>query len=138
MPMVPALAHTGEHAPVLDRLGEILAPATVFYLDLHSNPELSGEESRTARQLADRLAQDGYSVTEGVGGHGVVGVLRNGDGPVVMVRAELDALPLREQTGLPYASRSPVMHACGHDLQDRKSTRLNSSHTVLSRMPSSA
>ncbi|MFC1412383.1 amidohydrolase [Streptacidiphilus sp. N1-12] len=114
--MAPAPASAVGPGPVLAGLDEILAPATVFYLDLHRNPELSGEEARTARRLAARLEQDGYRVTAGVGGHGVVGVLRNGEGPVVMLRTELDALPLREDTGLPYASRSAVMHACGHDL----------------------
>lgn len=95
-------------------------------MDVHSHPELSFEETRTARIAADALRDAGYDVTNGIGRTGVVGVLRNGDGPTVMVRADMDALPVREQTGLPCASTrtatdldgrtSPVMHACGHDM----------------------
>jgi hippurate hydrolase len=97
-----------------------------FYRDLHRNPELSGQERRTAGRVAERLRQAGYEVHEGVGGTGVVGVLRNGMGPTVLLRADMDALPVREATGLPYASTAtaadpegnpvPVMHACGHDM----------------------
>jgi amidohydrolase len=95
------------------------------YIDLHRHPELATQEHRTAGIVATRLGSSGYDVTSGVGGTGVVGVLRNGDGPTVALRADMDALPVREQTGLPYASevvatdrdgrRVPVMHACGHD-----------------------
>nr|WP_188269010.1 MULTISPECIES: amidohydrolase [unclassified Streptomyces] len=95
---------------------EALRPALLLYLDVHRAPELSGAESRTAGLFADRLAALGLDVTRGVGGHGVVGVLRNGEGPRVCLRAELDALPLTERTGLPYASGNGAMHACGHDL----------------------
>lgn len=104
----------------------VLAEAAALYLDLHRDPELSGAEERTAARFAAALAAAGCEVTRGIGGHGVVGVLRNGPGPVVMLRAELDALPVREDTGLPYASTAtatgpdgaqvPVMHACGHDV----------------------
>ncbi len=97
-----------------------------FYIDLHRNPELSLHEERTAAKVADRLRQAGFQVTTGVGGTGVVGVLKNGAGPTVMLRTELDALPVEEKTGLPYAStvrvkddagaEVPVMHACGHDV----------------------
>jgi amidohydrolase len=97
-----------------------------LYRDLHAHPELSMQEKRTAAEVARRLAGLGWEVTAGVGGTGVVGVLRNGDGPVVMLRADMDALPVRETTGLPYASTAtavdpegrpvPVMHACGHDM----------------------
>ncbi len=98
-----------------------------LYLDLHSNPEISLQEKTTSAKMAARLREiDGFEVTEGVGGYGVVGVLRNGEGPVVMLRTDLDALPMKEETGLPYASRVtttnaagetvPVMHACGHDV----------------------
>ncbi|OEU88943.1 amidohydrolase [Streptomyces abyssalis] len=97
-------------------LKELLRPLVAFYLDLHRNPELSGSESRTAARFAGWLEGEGYDVARGVGGHGVVGVLRNGDGPRVMLRAELDALPVRERTGLAYASEGPAMHACGHDM----------------------
>jgi amidohydrolase len=97
-----------------------------LYIDLHSHPELSLHEVATAAKLAERLRHLGYEVTTRVGGTGVVGVLRNGAGPTVMLRTELDALPVEEKTGLPYAStvrvqndagvEVPVMHACGHDV----------------------
>src|SRR5690349_11105673 len=93
-----------------------------LYRDLHSHPELSHQERRTAGVVAGWLREAGCEVREGVGGTGVVGTLRNGDGPSVLLRADMDALPVREQTGLPYASTrttadgSPVMHACGHDV----------------------
>ena len=88
-----------------------------FYLDVHQHPELSLKEVRTAERLAAAMKRGGYEVTTGVGGTGVVGVLRNGTGPTVLLRAELDALPVIEDTGLPFASTVPgVMHACGHDI----------------------
>jgi hippurate hydrolase len=97
-----------------------------LYVDLHQTPELSSHETQTAVKLADRLRSLGYEVTEKVGGTGVVAILKNGDGPTIMLRTELDALPVEEKTGLPYASKVrtkddaghdvPVMHACGHDL----------------------
>ncbi|MEU4034288.1 amidohydrolase [Streptomyces collinus] len=88
-----------------------------FYRDLHRHPELSLREHRTAGKLAGRLQAAGFETAEGVGGTGVAGVLRNGDGPTVLLRADMDALPVREETGLPYASATDgVMHACGHDL----------------------
>ena len=97
-----------------------------LYLDLHQNPELSGHEAQTAAKLAARLRNLGYDVTEHVGGTGIVAILKNGAGPTVMLRTELDALPVEEKTGLSYASKVhskddaghdvPVMHACGHDL----------------------
>jgi amidohydrolase len=100
--------------------------AHTLYIDLHQSPELSSHEIQTAFKLAARLRGLGYEVTEGVGGTGVVAILKNGAGPTVMLRTELDALPVEEKTELPYASRVhakddagldvPVMHACGHDL----------------------
>ncbi len=97
-----------------------------LYRHFHKNPELSGSEVSTARRFAAELEGAGFLVTQGVGGHGVVAVMENGDGPAVMVRADLDALPIREETGLPYAGKpvvlqgnggeSGVMHACGHDV----------------------
>ncbi|MFJ6012695.1 amidohydrolase [Streptomyces sp. NPDC092952] len=96
---------------------EVLRPALELYLDVHAHPEPSGAERRTAALFAARLAASGCAVTRDVGGHGVVGVLRNGDGPTVLLRTELDALPVTERTGLVYASTVPgVTHACGHDL----------------------
>ncbi len=97
-----------------------------LYLDLHQNPELSSHETQTAAKLASRLRSLGYDVTEHFGGTGIVAILKNGPGPTVMLRTELDALPVEEKTGLAYASKVhakddagrevPVMHACGHDL----------------------
>ncbi|KQZ70938.1 amidohydrolase [Nocardioides sp. Root151] len=97
-----------------------------LYRDLHAHPELPHQETRTAGLVAKRLRESGCEVHEGVGGTGVVGVLRNGDGPTVLMRADMDALPVKEETGLPYASTAtatdetgaevPVMHACGHDV----------------------
>src|SRR5215831_8751005 len=102
------------------------AAQEAFYKDLHSRPELSHEEHRTAQRVADQLQRHGYAVHNGIGGTGVAGVLSNGDGPTVLLRCELDALPVREDTGAPYAStvtardasghEVPVDHACGHDM----------------------
>ncbi|MFE7750927.1 amidohydrolase [Streptomyces sp. NPDC057428] len=105
-----------EHHPALTHVTSAVRPALTLYLDVHRTPELSGRESRTAALFADRLAGAGFEVARGVGGHGVAGVLRNGDGPRVYLRTELDALPLAERTGLPYAATNGAMHACGHDL----------------------
>jgi hippurate hydrolase len=111
---------------VLDRLGEVRRWQEEFYRDLHAHPELSHQETRTAANVADRLRASGCEVHEQVGGTGVVGLVRNGEGPVVLLRADMDALPVKEATGLPYASKLtatsadgdqvPVMHACGHDV----------------------
>ena len=93
-----------------------------FYRDLHAHPELPHQEHRTAGNVAARLRDTGFEVHEGIGGTGVVGILRNGDGPTVLLRADMDALPVLEATGLSYASTqtaddgTPVMHACGHDV----------------------
>ena len=96
-----------------------------LYRDLHANPELSFEEHKTAAKLAKRMRDLGFEVTEGVGRTGVVSVMKNGDGPTVLLRADMDGLPVVEQTGLPFASKvtatpasgvtTGVMHACGHD-----------------------
>ena len=96
-----------------------------IYRDLHANPELSFQEVKTAKKLAAEARKLGFEVTEGVGKTGVVAVMKNGPGPVVMLRADMDGLPVVEQTGLAFASKvramSPagietgVMHACGHD-----------------------
>ena len=116
--------------PLLKRLSEIIEHDRGRLLDLykhlHAHPELSGQEEKTAWVVAQELSRQGIEVTTRVGGHGVVGVVRNGQGPVVMVRGDMDALPIEEATGLPYRStvRSrnergeevPVMHACGHDM----------------------
>lgn len=111
---------------VLDGLGDKLGELEDLYKDIHSHPELSMQEQRTAGLAAERLKAAGFEVTAGVGNTGVVGVLHNGEGPTVMLRADMDALPVKEQTELPYAStvtatdqdgtETPVMHACGHDM----------------------
>ena len=112
--------------PTAQELNAAAPDAEALYLDLHRHPELSGHEVETAAKLADRVRALGYEVTTGVGGNGVVAVLRNGAGRTVLLRTELDALPVAEKTGLPYASSVvvkndaglsvPVMHACGHDV----------------------
>ncbi len=111
--------------PVRDRIQADLPGLLTIYRDLHQNPELSFQEHRSARIMADAARKAGFEVTEGVGKTGVVAVLRNGPGPVVLIRADMDALPVVEQTGLPFASKargtstagveSGIMHACGHD-----------------------
>jgi hippurate hydrolase len=112
--------------PALAGLDAITSGLEDLYRDVHEHPELSMQEHRTAAKAADRLRAAGYAVTTGIGGTGVAGVLANGDGPTVMLRADMDALPVKEATGLPYASTAtatdpagtevPVMHACGHDM----------------------
>src|SRR5579862_6516935 len=111
---------------VLATLPGLLPELETIYKDIHSHPELSMQEERTAGVAANHLRGVGYDVTTGVGKTGVVGLLRNGEGPTVMLRADMDALPVQEATGLPYASKVtatdssgksvPVMHACGHDM----------------------
>lgn len=126
---------TQELLDSLDALVEVELPSLVeIYKELHAHPELSGQERRTAAFLAGELRRLGCRVSEGIGryqrfdwpGHGVVAVLENGAGPTLLLRADLDALPVEEKTGLPYASKArgiyrdgsevPVMHACGHDV----------------------
>ena len=108
------------------KLERLLPDIEALYKDVHAHPELSMQETRTAELAADRLRAAGYEVTERVGKTGVVGLLRNGNGPTVMLRADMDALPIEETTGLPYASKVtakdregktvPVGHMCGHDM----------------------
>src|SRR6202048_5483968 len=112
--------------PVLNGLASLIPNLEALYKDVHAHPELSMQETRTAGLAADRLRAAGYEVTTGVGKTGVVGLLRNGDGPTVMLRADMDALPVEEATGLPYASKITVKdrdgnavavsHMCGHDM----------------------
>jgi hippurate hydrolase len=97
-----------------------------LFLHFHANPELSNREFKTAKRLAEEIRAFGFDVTEGVGGTGIVAVMKNGPGPTVMLRADMDGLPVEEKSGLPYASKArqvdtngieqPVMHACGHDV----------------------
>ncbi|MGE5236036.1 MAG: amidohydrolase [Acidobacteriota bacterium] len=125
-----ALAHAvpaDERGAAVAREVTAATPRLVaLYRELHSSPELSFQESATAARLAARMRALGFEVTEGVGRTGIVAVLRNGEGPTVLLRTDLDALPVEEKTGLPYASHAtgrgpggepvPVMHACGHDI----------------------
>ncbi len=118
-----ALDHS---SAVLSNLSDLLPDLEALYKDVHSHPELSMQETRTARIAADHLRAAGFEVSTGLGKTGVVGLLHNGEGPGVMLRADMDALPVEEATGLPYASKVtatdsdgkivPVMHACGHDM----------------------
>jgi hippurate hydrolase len=111
---------------ILDGLSETRAWQEDLYRDIHQHPELSHQEQRTAGVIAEQLRQCDYQVRDGIGGTGVVGVLHNGAGATVLLRADMDALPVEEATGLPYASMAratdadgndvPVMHACGHDV----------------------
>ena len=124
-PDMSATRQVSSNAAPLD-LDGLLADLEALYKDVHSHPELSMQETRTAALAADRLRAVGYEVTTGVGGTGVIGLLRNGEGPTVMLRADMDALPVLETTGLPYASKAtvtdrdgktvPVAHMCGHDM----------------------
>jgi amidohydrolase len=103
--------------PIFAGVGAMLEDLEELYKDVHRHPELSMQEERTAALAAERLQTAGFEVTAGVGRTGVVGLLRNGDGPTVMLRADMDALPVQEETGLDYASETDgVMHACGHDM----------------------
>ncbi len=126
MPALLALALLALPQEPESWLQERLPGLVGLYQDLHRNPELSFQESRTSSLLAERLRGLGFEVTEGVGGTGVVGLLENGAGPRLLLRTDMDALPVEEATGLPWASRARaqtadgretgVMHACGHDL----------------------
>ena len=126
---LPGLAQAADMAGTRAAIGRSLdaqyARIDALYKDIHAHPELGFQEQRTAAKLAAELKALGYEVTEGVGKTGIVGIYKNGPGPTVMVRTELDALPLEEKTGLPYASKAkqtlrgvetPVAHACGHDI----------------------
>ena len=124
--LVLATTVSAQDQKLKDEAASVYPEVRALYEDLHAHPELSAHETRTAALVAERLRALGYEVTEHVGGTGVVGILKNGAGPTVMLRTELDALPVEEKTGLPYASKARtkndagievgVMHACGHDV----------------------
>lgn len=119
----PSMANVGE---VVEKYRPRLEAFSNFYKEIHQDPEVSGMESRTAERVAKHLKSLRYQVHQHIGGHGVVGVFRNGPGKVILLRAELDALPIEELTDLPYSSKKrmvdrygnnrSVMHACGHDI----------------------
>ena len=121
----PAQSSPPAREQVRSRLQQEYPSLFELYKHLHAHPELSLGERQSAARIADELRKAGFEVATGIGKHGVVGVLRHGSGPTVLVRADMDALPVKEQTGLPYAStvtardsqdnEVPVMHACGHD-----------------------
>ncbi|KID93437.1 zinc metallopeptidase, partial [Metarhizium majus ARSEF 297] len=132
-PMSPHNSITENGEPSMPNVGEVvekyrprLEAFSNFYKEIHQDPEVSGVESRTAERVAKHLESLRYQVHQHIGGHGVVGVFRNGPGKVILLRAELDALPIEELTDLPYSSKKrmvdrygndrPVMHACGHDM----------------------
>lgn len=120
------VSHIDSVARILNGFSELLPALEEVYKDIQAHPELSMQESRTAGIAAKHLTDNGYEVTTGIGQTGVVGLLRNGDGPTVMLRADMDALPVEEATGLDYTSTVsaadpsgktvPVAHACGHDM----------------------
>src|ERR1041384_8316623 len=122
--MSPIGTHSAD--PVVKNLDSLLPALEALYKDVHAHPELSMQETRTAGLAAERLRAAGYEVTEGVGKTGVVGLLRNGDGPTVMLRADMDALTVEAGTGLSDGSRVtatdregtvvPVGHMCAHDM----------------------
>jgi amidohydrolase len=127
--LVPGIAGAADIAGARSAIGRSLdaqySRIDALYKDIHTHPELSFQEARTAAKLAAEMKALGYEVTEGVGKTGIVALYKNGPGPTIMVRTELDALPLEEKTGLAYASKArqmlrgvetPVMHACGHDI----------------------
>src|SRR5919201_4855663 len=129
-----AIPASAQRPPIANIAESELPSLLAIYKDIHSHPELSTQEERTSALVAKEFRATGCEVTENFGSYdkpnlkcyGIVGVMKNGDGPIVLVRTDLDALPVQEQTGVPYASKVraknnegtevPVMHACGHDV----------------------
>lgn len=117
---------TGRVRSIIGKNRPDLGSFEAVYKDLHQHPELGTQESRTSSIVAKHLQEVGYTVVDRIGGHGLVGILENGQGPTIMFRADMDALPIREETGVQWASqvesvdtdgeKKPVMHACGHDM----------------------
>ena len=122
---LPGLAASAGDVALARAVAEDHGHIRALYVDLHQHPELHAQERWTGARMADEMRQAGLDVTAGIGGHGAVGVLRNGDGPTLLLRTILDALPIAENTGLPFASTAmstaadgttvPVAHVCGHD-----------------------
>ena len=120
------LAHTAAAASLRDAIDADYASLDTLFKYFHANPELSMQEFKTSDRLAAELESLGFSLTRKIGVTGLVGTLRNGEGPVLLIRADMDGLPVQEKTGLAYASsvrqvnlqgvNMPVMHACGHDM----------------------
>ena len=127
IPTAPSFSSSNDtYRGIVDQYRPDLAFYESTYRNLHRNPELSQQEQSTSSLAADHLKSIGYSVHDHIGGYGLIGVLNNGTGPTILLRADMDALPVRENTGLEYASKKtmkdsngremPVMHACGHDV----------------------
>ena len=126
IPLIAMLGSIAQASELVPEFTKLQPDLEALYKDLHQHPEIAFHEVRTADQLAKRLKALGYEVTTGVGKTGIVAVLRNGPGPVIMLRTEIDALPVEEKTGLAFASKAtmkndagatvPLAHACGHDL----------------------
>ncbi len=115
-PALPPSPGDDLNAPIAQAAGAELASLLDLYKWFHQNPELSLKEEKTSARFAQEVRAAGWTVTERVGGFGVVAVLKNGDGPTVLARIDTDGLPVKEETGLPYASTNGAMHACGHDV----------------------
>ena len=109
------LLSTGPDDDVKDAVAAEVPSLVELYKWFHANVELSLKEEKTSAKFADELKAAGWTVTDHIGGFGVVGVLKNGDGPALLLRIDMDGLPVKEETGLPYASTNGAMHACGHD-----------------------
>ena len=124
--LIPHANGQGLNTLINKSIEKSVAASNELYIDLHQSPELSLMEKETSRKMADNLRELGFEVTTGIGGYGVVGVFKNGKGPVIMLRTDMDALPLEEISGLPWSSKvkmadyegniMPAMHACGHDM----------------------
>jgi amidohydrolase len=138
-PLILPAQKSGINEKIIKLAGEEVAQYNSIYTDLHKNPELSLMEFNTAKKMAAELKSIGFEVTTGVGGNGVVGIFKNGPGKVIMLRTDMDALPVKENTGLSYSSsvvmkdasgnENNVMHACGHDLH--MSTWLGTLRTLV-------
>src|SRR5215831_620323 len=114
-PMLSSGPQDEINGSVKETVGSELASLVELYKWFHENAELSLKEEKTAAKFAAEVRAAGWTVTEKIGGHGVVALLKNGDGPLVFARVDMDGLPVKEETGLPYASSGDAMHACGHD-----------------------
>ena len=113
--MMSSVGEDELNSPIRDLVKIELPSLIELYKWFHANPELSQKEEKTAAKFAAEVRAAGWDVTEQIGGHGVVAVLKNGEGPGVLLRIDMDGLPVKEETGLPYASTNGAMHACGHD-----------------------
>jgi len=115
--LIPIIAYSQVEKHIVEEISNNIRNHEELYRHLHQNPELSFEEFKTTERLSQEIENLGFEINRNIGGNGFVGILRNGDGPVIMIRTDMDALPLEEKTNLAFASKVPgVMHACGHDL----------------------